>query len=160
MAEEKRRADFERFIERTEACWLWTGSKNRAGYGTFRVGRTQAGAHRWAWQWVHGAIPKGMQIHHQCRTPSCVNPAHLTLATARRNLQLRAFSSWAAIDAQIEDAHGEPLTVTLTPKQSAWVRARIAETGQTADHLVERALYRYITRWLGDLKTKPRPLES
>jgi len=93
-----------------------------------------------------------MQIHHQCRTPACVNPSHLTVVTRRRNLQNRRFDSWQGIDDRITGVSHEPLTVTLTPEHSAWLRARAAETGETADELVARAMYRYMARWLGRWK--------
>jgi HNH endonuclease len=152
MSEAKRRADFERFVNRTETCWLWTGAKNPAGYATFRVGRVQAGAHRWAWQWAKGAIPEGMELHHSCHVRHCVNPAHLVMMTRKQNLQNRRFDSWKGIDGRIDTTITELLTVTLTPEHSAWVRARAMETGETPDDLVARAMYRYMARWLGQWK--------
>jgi len=68
--------------------------------------------------------------------------------TRRQNLQNRIQRSWDGIDAGVEP-DAEPLTVTLTPKHSAWVRARIAQTGENPDELVARAMYRYMARWLG-----------
>lgn len=152
MSEAKRRADFERFVHRTESCWLWTGGKNQGGYGTFRVGKVQAGAHRWAWQWANGAIPEGLEVHHACHVRLCVNPAHLVVMTRKQNLQNRQFGSWKGIDQRVDGMTAEPLTVTLTSEHSAWVRQRAAETGETADALVARAMYRYMARWLGQWK--------
>ncbi|HYW86255.1 MAG TPA: HNH endonuclease signature motif containing protein [Chloroflexota bacterium] len=149
MVEAKRRADFERFVRRTDTCWLWRGAKNPAGYGQFRVGTITAGAHRWAWQWANGPIPDGMQIHHQCHTPACVNPTHLAVRSQRENLQARRYSSWAGLHDRVEVTDNEePLTVTLTLVQSAWIRERAAETGQSIDEVIERGIYTYMTHVL------------
>lgn len=149
MSEVKRRADFERFVNRTESCWLWTGAKNPGGYGTFRISRVQAGVHRWAWQWANGPIPEGLEVHHACHVRLCVNPMHLVVMTRKQNLQNRRFGSWKGIDQRVLGADDEPLIVTLTPEHSAWVRARAKETGERPDDLVARAMYRYMARWLG-----------
>lgn len=44
------------------ACWLWTGCKNKAGYGSIGLGGKAAGgrnAHRVSWELHFGSIPKG-----------------------------------------------------------------------------------------------------
>jgi hypothetical protein len=133
--ETRRRLRFEHYVNRTESCWLWTGGRNPAGYGTFRVSEVQAGAHRWAWQWANGPISEGMEIHHACHVRLCVNPEHLVMMTRKQNLQNRQFGSWKGIDNRVDGMTTEPLTVTLTPEHSAWVRSRAAETGETADSL-------------------------
>lgn len=147
--EAKRRAAFERFVNRTETCWLWTGS-GANGYGMFRVGRVTTGAHRWAYQWANGPIPDGLEVHHMCRVRRCVNPAHLEVMTRRQNLQRRKFESWKAIDARIEGIDSESLTVTLSPEHSAWLRSVAADSGLSYEEIVSRAMYRYMARWLGN----------
>lgn len=141
--------DFERFVNRTETCWLWTGGKSPSGYGMFRVGHVHGMAHRWAWQWANGPIPEGMQVHHVCHIRLCVNPDHLSAVTRRRNLQHRNFDSWKDIDGRVEVLEGEPLTVTLTAEHSSWVRARAADTGLSHNEIVAKAMYRYMARWIG-----------
>lgn len=81
----------ERFAARvdrrgSDECWLWIGRKTANGYGTFTIGRRQYGAHRVAWSLANGDIPAGMQVHHGCDTPLCVNPAHLWLGTQKANV--------------------------------------------------------------------------
>lgn len=81
----------ERFFAKVEphlyGCWLWTGAKNRKGYGMFWPGVTQCGtAHRASYRIFNGHIPPGQMILHSCNTPSCVNPNHLRLGSHRDNM--------------------------------------------------------------------------
>jgi HNH endonuclease len=72
-----------------EACWIWTGSLGRGGYGQFGVTtngkHTTERAHRYSYRWHYGDIPAGMFVCHRCDIPTCVNPAHLFLGTAQEN---------------------------------------------------------------------------
>lgn len=72
-------------VEKTDECWIWTGHKNRDGYGRFGVGGIQVQAHRWAYEESNGPIPKGLVIDHLCRVPSCVRPDHLEPVTLAEN---------------------------------------------------------------------------
>lgn len=72
---------FEENIEKTETCWLWVGSQNSQGYGTFK-GKY---AHRLSWERSNGRIPRGFFIYHKCDRPRCVNPDHLFLGTPSDN---------------------------------------------------------------------------
>ena len=75
-----------------EECWNWTGNKRGNGYGQFSVGKKSQGsegAHRISWR-MHNSnkeIPKGWHVMHKCDNPSCVNPSHLTIGTAKQNTQ-------------------------------------------------------------------------
>lgn len=66
-------------------CWLWLAAKNK-GYGCFGVTGKMVLAHRYAYELAIGPIPSGLTIDHLCRTPSCVNPAHLEPVTHRENV--------------------------------------------------------------------------
>lgn len=66
-------------------CLLWTGSKDRGGYGTIQVSGRTVGAHRFAWENANGPIPDGMSIDHICHNRDCVLPDHLRLATHKEN---------------------------------------------------------------------------
>jgi len=82
---------WEKVDKRADGCWLWTGSKQTAGYGTFNTGRVgpatsrYVGAHRFSYELANGPIPDGLHLDHLCRTPACVNPDHLEAVTPTIN---------------------------------------------------------------------------
>ncbi len=83
----KAKVDF----DHPSGCWLWLGSKGPGGYGRLsrgRVGEGQAMAHRAMWEHEVGPIPDGMELHHECLTPACVNPAHLRPVTPLENKRM------------------------------------------------------------------------
>lgn len=80
---------FERFFASlspgANGCWLWTGYRNRDGYGRLKVARRMTLAHRLSYALVHGPIPSGKLVCHHCDTPACARPDHLFLGTDRDN---------------------------------------------------------------------------
>ena len=79
---------FWRYVLRSEGCWLWTGPQDGHGYGRLTVGGrsgTSVGAHRISYELHVGPIPAGLDIDHLCRTPLCVNPAHMEPVTRGEN---------------------------------------------------------------------------
>jgi hypothetical protein len=66
-----------RMLDMEDRCWVWTGSRDRKGYGRFKFQRRNARAHRVSYLLFIGSIPSGDTIHHICRNPSCVRPSHL-----------------------------------------------------------------------------------
>jgi hypothetical protein len=85
-------------VDKSGDCWLWTAGQTSNGYGTFWVDGRNVRPHRWLYELQVGPIPDGWQIDHLCRTPLCVNPAHLEPVTALVNT-LRGYSP-AALNAR------------------------------------------------------------
>ena len=71
-------------------CLVWVGSVGSAGYGQFSLNGRPVKAHRYAWERLNGPIPDGMVIDHVCYVKTCVNPAHLRLATRAQNTANRS----------------------------------------------------------------------
>lgn len=83
---------FEKYVDRSGACWLWTGGSS-GGYGRIKEdapGRQQIGAHRVSYELTNGPIPKGMVVDHLCHVKLCVNPNHLRAIAIKQNLEHRA----------------------------------------------------------------------
>ncbi len=73
-----------------DGCWVWTGSKDRYGYG--RIGMKKNGkwtgynrATRVIWELTYGPIPNGLLLCHHCDNPPCVRIDHLYLGTKSTN---------------------------------------------------------------------------
>lgn len=76
----------EKFITKTDSCWLWTGFINPAGYGQcYFKKRSGHLAHRALYMIFKGEIPKGFELDHLCRVRHCVNPLHLEVVTGKVN---------------------------------------------------------------------------
>jgi HNH endonuclease len=67
-------------------CWNWTAYTNPGGYGMFCKNSYPYLAHRIAYEFYIGSIPKGLFIDHLCRNRKCVNPEHMELVTNRENV--------------------------------------------------------------------------
>lgn len=70
-----------------DGCILWTGSKDRKGYGSLKERKKVYRAHRIAYSLVHGEIPEGLNVCHKCDVPLCINVDHLFLGTQKDNLR-------------------------------------------------------------------------
>ena len=101
-----------RFDPVTESgCWLWIRGCTGAGYGAYQIkpSRIVVGAHRFAYETIHGPVPKYLHIDHLCRVRCCVNPDHMEVVTRKVNI-LRGMSP-QAINARKQVCHrGHPLT--------------------------------------------------
>jgi hypothetical protein len=81
----------DRFVDKIEirpdGCWGWMAARKDNGYGSFGTARQTWYAHRFAYEWLVGPIPEGLEIDHLCRVRECVNPAHLEAVTHRENIR-------------------------------------------------------------------------
>lgn len=77
----------ERYIQRVPmtGCWIWTGASDKLGYGRINVDRKAKLTHRVSFEIHKGPIPRGLELDHLCRNPSCVNPHHLEPVTRKVN---------------------------------------------------------------------------
>jgi len=74
---------FESYIDKTETCWIWTGTVQANGYGRYGLKY----AHRLAYELYVGEIPEDLHIDHLCRNTLCVNPEHMEPTTRSINLK-------------------------------------------------------------------------
>jgi hypothetical protein len=93
-------------VDRSGNCWIWLAGTFRCGYGQFGIdGGRKISAHRYAYELIKGPIPKTLELDHLCRTPACVNPAHLEPVTHQENM-LRIRKANAS---KTHCKHGHPL---------------------------------------------------
>lgn len=79
---------FQKYVNKTDFCWEWTGAKAKGGYGQFWVDGTYIGAHRQAYIWEYGPISRSLDVDHLvCDNTSCVRPSHLKAVTHAQNVQ-------------------------------------------------------------------------
>lgn len=119
-------------VDKSGDCWLWTAS-TRNGYGQFFDGERIEYAHRFVYARFVGPLMPGLKIDHLCRTPACVNPAHLELVTNAENIR-------------------RGLRTHLTHEDAAFIRESSLPTRELADRfgVSDGAIYkiRLGERWV------------
>lgn len=114
-----------------DACWEWTGGRNK-GYGVIAVhGSKVRVAHVVAWELHHRtSLPDGMVVRHKCDNPPCVNPAHLLLGTHGDNNR----------DKSARDRHGHNGQgfKHLTPDEVRQIRALQEQQGVNMTEIARR----------------------
>ena len=82
----KERVEFMRRIDRQpNGCWLWTGTVDSRGYGSFFLRGRNFRATRVSMA-LAGFDPGSLYACHHCDTPLCVNPDHLFPGTQVDNM--------------------------------------------------------------------------
>jgi len=72
-------------VNKTDTCWLWTGYRNRDGYGEYKSDYlTTRLVHRISYALDTGSLPD-MPLDHLCRHRHCVRPEHLEAVTSKVN---------------------------------------------------------------------------
>lgn len=140
---------FSEKFQQGDGCWNWTSAVGSRGYGIFWHSKVRKSvmAHRYAMELVLGHEPPADRVvMHSCDNPRCVNPAHLSLGSARDN----------ALDAKDKGrlAVGEKNGGgrKLTDDQVRGIRARKDKTSgpeEAARHGVSRYVVNAIRR--GDI---------
>src|SRR5438552_10966302 len=83
-------------VEKTPACWIWVGCRDRNGYGRFEWGTKREGtlrsmeAHRVAFFLLYGRWPTPFGLH-DCDNPPCVRvgKGHVVEGTPKKNAEDR-----------------------------------------------------------------------
>lgn len=112
-------------------CWLWTGLKDRKGYGRFYFRGHVTAAQRVACFLGCGEeIPRDLFACHRCDVSACVRPEHIFAGTCRDNL-----ADMAAKGRSIKGRHHAPEKVQRGERHS---QAKLTD----ADVLEIRRLHR------------------
>jgi hypothetical protein len=73
------------YVDKSDGCWLWTGTKQPNGYGRLCAGGKKLLAHRLSYEINVGPIPGGLLVLHTCDVKLCVRPDHLYAGTRSQN---------------------------------------------------------------------------
>lgn len=76
-------------VQKTDGCWLWTGSRDEKGYGRIGIDGVNRRAHQVAYELTYGARPAGAMICHHCDVTNCVRPDHLYAGSGVTNARDR-----------------------------------------------------------------------
>lgn len=114
------------FTSSPDGCWLWTGVRDRGGYGQTTVKGKTKNAHRTVYKAVVGPIADELQIDHLCRVRHCVNPDHLEPVTPLENWR-RGLAPSAVNATKDACDHGHLFTPENTYLRNGWRACRTCQ---------------------------------
>ncbi len=126
-------------VNKGPGCWLWTGGRNKAGYGYWYYDNDTEGSHRVVWRLTFGNIPKGLMVLHHCDNPPCVRPDHLFLGTHVDN----------AYDAIAKDRITSNLLVRKPNERRRGLLDQEAQTIQSRYCVGGSVSHRVLASWFG-----------
>lgn len=121
---------FEGRLDKTSACWLWTGFRVETGYGRYWADGKSWRAHRYAYEQFVGPIGD-LQVLHSCDNPPCCNPDHLFLGTPLDNALDRAAKGRSGKEKRSGEQAGG---AKLTPEAVRAIRASVEPLSVLAAH--------------------------
>lgn len=127
-----------------DACWPWLGRLNRDGYGEER-------AHRRAYGYANGPIPRDAVVRHTCDNPPCCNPRHLLTGTQADNVADRVARGRSATGER-SGAHTKPSSVRRGSRHSQ-ARLTEADVERIRVRLANGEVHREIARDYGVART-------
>jgi hypothetical protein len=68
------------------SCITLPNKPEKEGYVKLRRNNRRTYAHRYSYERVHGAIPRGLEIDHLCENRACINVDHLRAVTHLENM--------------------------------------------------------------------------
>jgi hypothetical protein len=78
--------DFWKFVQKSDTCWLWSGTLDRDGYGSFWYEGKNNRAHRFIFELIGEPLASTELSLHSCDVRNCVNPEHLRPGTQHDNV--------------------------------------------------------------------------
>lgn len=134
-------------VDAETGCHVWTAFIDRDGYGRTAYKCRSVFAHRYAYAWKRGPIPRGSrkhvpQIDHLCRNRACCNPDHMELVSIKENVT-RGQGPCAKNGRKTHCANGHeytPENTYIRPNGRACRECRRIISAKT-EHVAKRKIY-------------------